>query len=269
MDIYKKYTEKYPAVPKTLEEAYEKKFNNKFTLDDDTINQEVKMVIVASQMDASTERIINYLRDKYNVLINILFFNVYECEGKQIIGRTWFGEDIEERVLDSDSTRPWNGFAYAAYGCGEHSRTWEDARKYGFISAGGGSWYSGTLKRLNVGDKVFAYIPKKGYVGYGLVTDTVTQAKDVKFNIDGRDIGFPDLENGVAARYAKYHSRCHGIVLKLILHYLIHGLKLSYGSQAHVILVVIQSYLFPGITHAVILFPPKACIVLVPRVTLP
>ncbi len=197
LDIYKKYSEKYPTAPKTLEEAYQKKFNNKFTLDDDTINQEVKMVIVASQMDASTERIINYLRDKYNVLINILFFNVYECEGKQIVGRTWFGEDVEERVLDSESTKSWNGFAYVCYGCGGKSRTWEDARKYGFISAGNGIWYSSSLKRLNVGDKVLAYIPKKGYVGYGIVTDTVTQAKEVKFNIDGQEISFSDIENGI------------------------------------------------------------------------
>lgn len=215
LGIYKKYTEKYPEAPKTLEEAYQKKFNNKFSLDNDTINQEVKMVIVASKMDTSTERIINYLRDKYNVLINILFFNVYECDGKQIIGRTWFGEDIEERVLDSDSTRSWNGFAYAAYGCGEHSRTWKDARKYGFISAGGGSWYSGTLKRLNVGDKVFAYIPKKGYVGYGLVTDTVTQAKDVKFNIDGCEIAFSDLENGADYLYKSDEPENAEFVVKI------------------------------------------------------
>lgn len=195
LDIYQKYTEKYPSAPKSLEEAYQKKFNNKFTLDDDTINQEVKMVIVAAQMDTSTERIINYLRDKYNVLINILFFNVYECEGKQIIGRTWFGEDVEERILDSDESRTWNGFAYVAYGCGK-SRTWEEARKYCFISAGNGSWYSNTLKSLNIGDKIFAYIPKKGYVGYGIVKDTVKQAKDIRFTVDKRQLSFSDLENG-------------------------------------------------------------------------
>ena len=196
LEVYKKYTEKYPSAPKTLEEAYLKKFNNKFSLDDDTINQEVKMVIVAAQMDTSTERIINYLRDKYNVLINILFFNVYECEGKQIIGRTWFGEDIEERLLGANDSKIWNGFAYAAYGCGEHTRTWDDARKYGFISAGGGSWYSNTLKKLEIGDKIFAYIPKKGYAGYGIVKEKVKQAKDIHFYVDGNQIAFSDMENG-------------------------------------------------------------------------
>ena len=39
------------------------------------------------------------------------------------------------------------------------------------------------------------YIPKKGYAGYGIVTDTVIQAKDVKFDIDGHEITFSDLEN--------------------------------------------------------------------------
>ena len=34
-----------------------------------------------------------------------------------------------------------------------------------------------------------------------VVTDTVIQAKDVKFDIDGREIGFSDLENGADYLY--------------------------------------------------------------------
>ncbi len=33
------------------------------------------------------------------------------------------------------------------------SRSWADALPYGFISAGGGSWYSQTLKLLSPGDR--------------------------------------------------------------------------------------------------------------------
>jgi hypothetical protein len=41
--------------------------------------------------------------------------------------------------------------------------------KYGFISAGGGEWFSRTLKNLPLGARVFASIPKCGYVGVGTV----------------------------------------------------------------------------------------------------
>ena len=201
LNVYSKYVEKHPKAPKTLEEAYQKRFNNKFTLDDDTFKPNIKMVIVAAKMDKSTERIIGFLRDKCDVLINILFFNVYECNGKQLLGRTWFGDDIEERVLKSDNAKIWNGYAYVAYGCDGH-RKWEDALKYGFISAGGGSWYSNTLKNLDVGEKIFAYIPQKGYVGYGIVTDTLEQAKDVTFNVNGESITFADFENGINYLYS-------------------------------------------------------------------
>lgn len=52
----------------------------------------------------------------------------------------------------------------------EDSRWWEDLRKYGFVSAGGGRWYSRTLESLFVGARVFACIPNTGYVGVGTVT---------------------------------------------------------------------------------------------------
>ena len=104
VEVYEKYAEKHQGSPKTLGEAYERKFNNKFTLEEDTIKQKVKMVIVASKMDTSTERIINYLRDEYGVLINILFFNVYKCNDDEIIGRTWFGEDNEDKEMNTDGS---------------------------------------------------------------------------------------------------------------------------------------------------------------------
>jgi hypothetical protein len=39
--------------------------------------------------------------------------------------------------------------------------------KYGFVSAGGGDWYSKTVKGLPVGARIFVYMPKIGYVGVG------------------------------------------------------------------------------------------------------
>ena len=47
---------------------------------------------------------------------------------------------------------PWNGEFYVSYG-GDPARVWEEARQHGFISAGGGTWYSQTLKLLSPGDR--------------------------------------------------------------------------------------------------------------------
>jgi hypothetical protein len=61
----------------------------------------------------------------------------------------------------------WNELDwYFAFG-GETNRKWEDAIKFGFVSAGGGDWYSKTVKGLPVGARIFVYMPKIGYVGVG------------------------------------------------------------------------------------------------------
>src|SRR3954469_25129447 len=67
----------------------------------------------------------------------------------------------------------WTGrdFYYSA-GEGDRRR-WRDMVRYGFVSAGGGRWYSRTLRMLEPGHRVWAHIPKVGYVGVGLVTAPV------------------------------------------------------------------------------------------------
>ena len=71
---------------------------------------------------------------------------------------------------------PWNGEFYVSYG----DRSWDDAREYGFISGGGGLWYSQTLKLLSPGDRVWVKIPKTGYVGVARVLEAVCPANDFK-----------------------------------------------------------------------------------------
>ena len=173
----------------TLNEAYGKKYGT--ALEEDSINNNVKMVIVAAKMDDSTERIIRYLRNKYEVDINIMFFRVVSYGAKRLISRAWFEEDVEEQRPDPKSIRQWNQEYYVSFGGGE--RSWSDARKYGFISAGGGTWYSNTLKLLSPGDRIWVNIPHTGYVGVGIVKKEVQQAKDVLFSVDGQQAGFSSL----------------------------------------------------------------------------
>lgn len=56
---------------------------------------------------------------------------------------------------------------YALFG-GSPDRDWEEARKYGFISAGG-SIQLVKLERLSPGVRVWVYSPRAGYVGVGEV----------------------------------------------------------------------------------------------------
>ncbi len=83
---------------------------------------------------------------------------------------------------------PWNGEYYAAFG-DEESRNWFEAIKYGFISAGGGPWYSKTLALLKPGGRVWVFIPGRGYVGVGIIEEPVVKVDAFQVTLeDGRRV---------------------------------------------------------------------------------
>jgi hypothetical protein len=71
--------------------------------------------------------------------------------------------------------------------------------KFGFVSAGGGDWYSRTLAALPDGARVFACVPKLGYVGVGNVTAPAAQADEITLEQDGAPVPFSSLP--LAATY--------------------------------------------------------------------
>jgi uncharacterized protein YeaO (DUF488 family) len=162
-----------------LGDAFRERFGTE--LDEESLNESHQIVIVAGELDDSTERIVNYLNAR-DIAINVVFFKVFEHEGQQLLSRVWLidpGETQANVVATSKAKgekEPWNGEYYVSFGDRE-SRSWEDARKYGYVSAGGGTWYSQTLKMLNPGERVWVNIPKTGYVGVGRVTEAVQPAK--------------------------------------------------------------------------------------------
>ena len=142
-------------------------------LDESEWNQTHQIVIVAGELDGSTERIAEYLSEA-GVPINALCFQVFEHKGEKLLSRAWLvdpNESLTARTgtLQGKEKLPWNGEFYVSYGSG---RSWDDARGFGFISAGGGPFYSGTLQMLSPGDRIWVNIPGKGYVGVGRVTET-------------------------------------------------------------------------------------------------
>ncbi len=165
-----------------LTQAFQEHFGAE--LDEDSLNQSHQIILVASELDDSTERIITYLNAR-DIAINVIFFQVFQYGTEQLLSRAWMIDPGETQANVATTTKakgekePWNGEYYVSFG-DPATRSWEDARKYGFISAGGGSWYSQTLKLLSPGDRVWVKIPKTGYVGVGIVKEAMQGVRDFK-----------------------------------------------------------------------------------------
>ena len=164
-------------------------------LDTEVFPSQHQIVIVAAALDAASERIVSYL-SKRSVAINVLCFEVFECGVERLLSRAWLRDPVESQAASSAMTSrsppgPWNGEYYVSFG-GE-GRSWEEAVKYGFISAGGGPWFTNTLKLLKPGDRIWVKIPRTGYVGVGRVTGFSTPQTEFRINIDGKQVPASDV----------------------------------------------------------------------------
>jgi uncharacterized protein YeaO (DUF488 family) len=175
-----------------LNADFEKRFGSE--LQEEALGRDHLMVIVATELDNSTERIVKFLA-KRNLNINVLFFQVFEDELGQLLSRAWLVDPVEAQVTVSSAGEvagTWNGEFYVSFGEDE-ARSWEDARKYGFITASGGSWYTQTLAMLNEGDRVWVNIPKQGFVGVGRVTGAAQAIADFEVPVDGTYVPLQDV----------------------------------------------------------------------------
>jgi ribosomal protein L30E len=144
----------------------------------ENINVNHKMLIVASEFDDSSQRIVEYLAEEYQVNINAIFFSIFTDDQGKLVGRAWLmdPEDVQDRA-ESRKQAPWSGFWFVNVGEGLH-RNWDDNVKYGYIGAGQGPKYSDPLKKLKEGDPIFAYMKGLGYVGFGIVREPAKMVKD-------------------------------------------------------------------------------------------
>lgn len=155
----------------------------------ETINAAHRLIIVASRMDASTEQIVTYL-GRYEVPINVLFFEYLVDGDREYLARTWLAdpETTGGGGGGGGTTKkqpPWNGIDFfVAVGENDH-RNWDDMRRYGFVSAGHGEKYRRAMGNLHVGARVFAAIPGTGYVGVGEVVDEAVRINDFLVEHDG------------------------------------------------------------------------------------
>jgi hypothetical protein len=170
------------ASGRSLAEDFRQRFGQ--ILNEDELNQNHQIIIVAASLDDSTERIVAYLSAR-DIPINVLCFQVFTHGTEQLLSRAWLLDPIRTQVsaaaTPASPTEPWNGEFYCSYGHGE-SRSWADAVDFGFICGGGGTWYSKTLQLLNPGDRVWVKVPGSGFVGVGRVTGHSQPASLFKVN---------------------------------------------------------------------------------------
>ena len=163
----------------------------------DEVGVQHQITIVASEVDPHVHRVIEYLQVA-GVPVNAALFSYFGDDERSYLARAWLVEPTEQagaqREVSAGRKEPWNGKDwYVSYGSESGIRDWTDATNYGFISAGGGDWYSRTLNSLPVGGRVFACIPKLGYVGVGKVVGVATTADQATLMHNGVETKFRDL----------------------------------------------------------------------------
>lgn len=185
--IFEAYLTK--CAPNFTGTSLDQAFCEKFGVEEmpETLNESHDLVLVAGNLDDSTERIITYLAEEYGVSINAIFFRFFRDGDAEYLSRAWLIDpvEVEAKVEQKREKLPWNGEYYVSFG-GDPNRDWEEARKYGFISAGGGSWYTKSLGMLEKDARIWVNMPGGiGYVGVGRVVEEVMPIDD--FMVDDGD----------------------------------------------------------------------------------
>jgi hypothetical protein len=180
--------------------AFEQAWTDRFGGDPpEELNSEHRLTVIAADIDAATERIVQYLADSA-VPINVVFFSYFQDGDRAYLARTWLLDQTstspqQGRSPGTGSKEPWNGTDwYVSFGEESGSRNWDDARRYGFVSAGGGVWFSKTLRSLPQDARVFVCIPKTGYVGVGYVAGPAQRFDEAIVTVDGVQRGLASLE---------------------------------------------------------------------------
>lgn len=180
----------------------------------DVFNADQKLTIVASELDPASDRIVEYLAERFGVPINAVFFRHFSDGTSEYLTRTWLMAPEEESAAParakrrSSKVRSWNGrdfYVIQGTNLSDLDNRWEIARRYGVLTAGGGSWYWKPLRNLTPGKRVFAYVGKVGYVGVGVVSGPMQPARDVTVDVDGRQVPLieaPDVGEWFTSRAA-------------------------------------------------------------------
>lgn len=162
------------------------------------LNRELRMLIVATDLDSASERIVTYLRD-FGVPVNVAFFTYLEDDGRRYLARSWLVDEEASAATPAPRGRKgkaeaWNGTDwFVSFGHAPQGRSWEDARRFGFVSAGGGEWYSRSLLNVPVGARVNVHVPGTGYVAVGECVGQAMPVEELRLVVDGESRAFLSL----------------------------------------------------------------------------
>lgn len=71
---------------KPLEGLFKERFKTELP---ESLNEKQRLVIVATELDAQSERIVQFLSSQYGVNINVVFFDYYRHGDQEFVGRSW------------------------------------------------------------------------------------------------------------------------------------------------------------------------------------
>jgi hypothetical protein len=88
----------------TLEQAFSQKFNVDLP---ELVNKSHRMYIVASSLDSSTERIVEYLSETHGVDINVATFDYFKTSGgEELLGRSFLLDEQEVQLRSQNMNAP-------------------------------------------------------------------------------------------------------------------------------------------------------------------
>jgi len=157
----------------------------------------IALVLVREQLDTTVKRPKDIVELSSAPVLGRILFD-FEDGGLSYLARTRLLEHETPAAADGSAKKElkerWNGHDwYVSFRELPNGRQWVDAMTYGFVSAGGDKWFSRTLKNLPVGARVFACIPKAGYVGVGHVLAEARRFDEATVDIEGIEQPLADL----------------------------------------------------------------------------
>lgn len=155
---------------------------------EDKFAQDVRIVLVSADFSKELTTAVLWLNE-HDMDIQCVRLKPYDSgqgvfiDAQKIIPlpeASEYQERVRHKAVEEREARKDTGYWFMNTGDGgsDQRRAWEDCKKYGFMQAGGGKRYVDAVKKLKVGDKVFAYLSDYGYVGLGEVTAEAVPFKD-------------------------------------------------------------------------------------------
>ena len=161
------------------------------------LNESHRLVIVATELDPASERIVSYLHEQFSVPVTVETFHFFVDDSREFLIRDREAEqDSPPAGTSAGSTvqGEWNGEYYANFG-EDQDRPWSNGKRYGYIRAGGGARFKRFLERLPVDGRVWVKVPGSGFVGVGIVTAEAVPYKKFVVKEDGTECHLSSIES--------------------------------------------------------------------------